>query len=209
MNSDRTYIFLYWTPHHRIFQSGLIDIDSAINLWNEYLYDFGERHKLNEKIIMTIYMGCQHENDFDDWLYYMDTEYPVAPKISQIISEICCVCVRGWKIYNILCLNEFRDNNMYDKIIELQKTDRVTALSYMFNELENRMLDANYVFVDEFMRRIHIEKYCVSVLIGILTITLPFESQLAYRSYFLERVRKYVYDTHSKEEADKIFRYIQ
>jgi hypothetical protein len=82
-------------------------------------------------------------------------------------------------------------------------------LSYIFDELENRMIDGNYVFVDEFMRRIHIEKYCVSVLMGILTITLPFESQLAYRSYFLERVRKYVYDTHSKEEADEIFRYIQ
>jgi len=198
-NPDNHYVFLYWNPNVDILRSDLIDADSAIKLWNENIDDFMARTEKGETPRMAIWAGCNYKTDFTDFVCVMDSNYPVIPKCSWIV-DAGLFKISDRKIYSLLGMYE-----LFEKILELEKEDKVSALTYMFNELEDRMLKGNYIFAEEFMNRIWIEQFSISLLMGILTITLPFESKLYYRRFFLERVKKYVYKIHSKEEADAIW----
>ena len=96
-------------------------------------------------------------------------------------------------------------NELYLKILELQKEDRVSALTLLFDEIEDRLIDGKYDFCEEFMKNIQIEDFSVSVLVGVLIITRPFKDKLMNREDCSNRIRKYIYDNHDKEESDQIF----
>lgn len=102
-------------------------------------------------------------------------------------------------------LNQSAIECSYQKILELEKIDEVDAISYVFDELEDRMLVGEYTFTDEFMKNMDIEKYCVSVLIGVIVITKPFQEKLNNRVEFKKNVKEFVYKTYDKDEADAIW----
>lgn len=96
-------------------------------------------------------------------------------------------------------------NKIFEKILELEKIDRVTALTFVFNTLEDKMLEGDYNFCDEFMDKIEIEKFNDSTLTGIIIIARPFRNKLKNLKNFILKVKELIYKNHSKEEADAIF----
>ena len=96
-------------------------------------------------------------------------------------------------------------NKLFEEILKLEKIDRVTTLTFVFNTLEDKMLEGDYNFCDEFMEKIEIEKFSDSTLTGIIIISRPFRDKLTNLKNFILKVKELIYKNHSKEEADTIF----
>jgi len=96
-------------------------------------------------------------------------------------------------------------NKLFEEILKLEKIDRVTTLTFVFNTLEDKMLEGDYNFCDEFMEKIEIEKFNDSTLTGIIIISNPFQDKLKNLKNFILKVKELIYKNHSKEEADTIF----
>jgi hypothetical protein len=82
--------------------------------------------------------------------------------------------------------------------------DRVTTLSFLFDQIEDNLLDEKFAFCDYFIKSLDFSKYNASILTGILIITYPWRKKLNNRESFFSKVTEFIKNNYSKEESDEI-----
>lgn len=98
----------------------------------------------------------------------------------------------------------FVDNLKY-KLIEMQEKESINKiLDYLFESLENKLLNNEFDVCNKFLETIDIYKYDINILIGILTITNPWKNRLIYRVNFFNRLTDLVYNNYPSSEAEEI-----
>lgn len=78
------------------------------------------------------------------------------------------------------------------------------ALNYLFEEIEDRLYRKEYDFCNRFLERVDVEKHDIHVLIGLLTVSLPWRKTLFYRESLYERVKEVVCREYPAERAKRI-----
>ena len=89
-------------------------------------------------------------------------------------------------------------------ILERSAVSVDKALNYLFEEIENRLYHKEYDFCKRFLDRVDVEKHDMHVLIGLLTVSLPWRKTLFYRDSLYEKVKEVVYRKYSAERAKRI-----
>ncbi len=89
-------------------------------------------------------------------------------------------------------------------ILERSAVSVDKALNYLFEEIENRLYHKEYDFCNRFLDRVDVEKHDMHVLIGLLTVSLPWRKTLFYRDSLYEKVKEVVYRKYSAERAKRI-----
>lgn len=89
-------------------------------------------------------------------------------------------------------------------ILECSAVSVDKALNCLFEEIENRLYRKEYDFCNRFLERVDVEKHDIHVLIGLLTVSLPWSKTLFYRDSLYEKVKEVVYREYSAERAKRI-----
>ena len=88
-----------------------------------------------------------------------------------------------------------------------QLTEAVRRKPYsvvLFDEIENRLYHKEYDFCNRFLDRVDVGKHDIHVLIGLLTVSLPWRNILFYRDSLYVKVKEIVYREYSTERAKRI-----
>lgn len=97
-------------------------------------------------------------------------------------------------------------NNFISNLKNIQEKSVDKALLYVFNILEDLLLQHGFKSCDMILKDINVWDFKVEILIGILTITLNWKKHLKYRDEFFNLVKLYVNTNYSIEESEKILR---
>jgi hypothetical protein len=89
----------------------------------------------------------------------------------------------------------------YPWIEDICHDDSQESVDRLFKEINDMLLDGYFGCVDEIMSELHIANTPVTILLGILTITLGAKSELSTRTTFYKNVKMYLMDTNQLSEG--------
>lgn len=121
---------------------------------------------------------------------YCDTSVPL--RLGDLVPQIFPIA------------EEVEFDKLERDILEYSGVSVDKALNYLFEEIENRLYRKEYDFCNRFLERVDVEKHDIHVLIGLLTVSLPWRKTLFYRESLYERVKEVVCREYPAERAKRI-----
>jgi hypothetical protein len=96
---------------------------------------------------------------------------------------------------NSICLNAF--------ILQL-KGEQAKAMDFLYDEIEDRLIEEKFQFVDDFLSIVPQFAFQDSILLCMLAITLPWKSELTRRTQLLDFVQHKLAETKSADIVNQL-----
>jgi len=80
------------------------------------------------------------------------------------------------------------------------------ALDYLFHYIENKLITKNFDFCEKLFKAIKLNEYSVDILIGLLTITLPWKVKLISRNEYFMALTSYLLTIYEPDTVENLLR---